>query len=722
MAIPTSAKTHIVAHLQTLSDLEIGKAVFYCMVRPGGEKDTNVRVSFGENESVTTLDFFARLWKQDEGVKSTKREDWVVARGALVRGKDRLRALPGVRANRVTAKAQLKDTFKALRTSLKGEGVAIKALNDVVDGEFGTTGQYTTWVRTAGVVAEGQLDETETEAGKDTSSKLVIALVNAFKKVGLNAALRAHASTNDEPARTLAREALAKLAKVLEKLVAGSVDARRTLVGSRLGKTRYKDSLLTLDDLDARLRLAQNEVQKALGLTFEGADLTGLSDVKNTDIILRTLRALLAKYRDALPDAKVGVLAELYFAADYWLKAAGVGQAGRKFSDGVDKEMKAQVEEFYTKAATRLAKEAKVGINALPAWLEKHYGKGMEEHGTTLDVERELAKWMTGDQRDLFRVHVKGGKLYQYDWWTWREKVPGLMNLVPADSSEYPSQQITAGFTGFVLSMSGDLYITHQHAVEQDDGDRLSVFHSSYMSGLPIRMAGELKISGGKVEIVNSRSGHYKPPLAMFVNFIKHMMMLGVKVEWVMPDPRKKDKLTVGEFLELHGSLQPSPADFEKNDREMSAYRQKMQFEQMVAADQRAYDEAIGGMKLLADAVAKDLKNRSKVAKGGAGVETFHQGLRLAAAVKRAATEVERVSADLEERSRKIKAQLAQRKKNHDALVTKDVTAQAEVADPYVIALTAMRTKLEGLVVRGKTAVEKARRPRSKGLPKAQPK
>jgi hypothetical protein len=87
--------------------------------------------------------------------------------------------------------------------------------------------------------------------------------------------------------------------------------------------------------------------------------------------------------------------------------------------------------------------------------------------------------------------------------------------------------------------------------------------------------------------------------------------------------------------------------------------------------------------------------------------------------VKRAATEVERVSADLEERSRKIKAQLAQRKKNHDALVTKDVTAQAEVADPYVIALTAMRTKLEGLVVRGKTAVEKARRPRSKGLPKA---
>ena len=719
MAIPTSAKTHIVAHLQTLSDLEIGKAVFYCMVRPGGEKDTNVRVSFGESESVTTLDFFARLWKQDEGVKSTKREDWVVARGALVRGKDRLRALPGVRANRVTAKAQLKDTFKALRTSLKGEGVAIKALDDVVDGEFGTTGQYTTWVRTAGVVAEGQLDETETEAGKDTSSKLVIALVNAFKKVGLNAALRAHASTNDEPARTLAGEALAKLAKVLEKLVADSVDARRTLVGSRLGKTRYKDSLLTLDDLDARLRLAQNEVQKALGLTFEGADLTRLSDVKNTDIILRTLRALLAKYRDALPDAKVGVLAELYFAADYWLKAAGVGQAGRKFSDGVDKEMKAQVEEFYTKAATRLAKEAKVGINALPAWLEKHYGKGMEAHGTELDVQRELAKWMTGDQRDLFRVHVKGGKLYQYDWWTWREKVPGLMNLVPADSSEYPSEAITAGFTGFVLSMSGDLYITHQHAVEQENGDQLSVFHSSYMSGLPIRMAGELKISGGKVEIVNSRSGHYKPPLAMFVNFIKHMMMLGVKIESVMPDPKKKDKLTVGKFLELHGSLEPSPADFEKNDREMSAYRQKIQFEQMVAADQRAYDEAIRGMKLLAGAVANDLKNRSKVAMGGAGVETFNQGLRLAAAVKRAATEVERVSADLEERSRKIKAQLAQRKKNHDALVTKDVTAQAEVADPYVIALTAMRTKLDGLVVRGKTAVEKARRPRSKGLPKA---
>lgn len=715
MTIPTPAKSHIVEHLQKLGELEAGQAVYYCVVRPGGAKDETVRVSFGDSEAATTLDAFARLWKQDPLIRDGDRDTWLVGRGALVGSKDGIRTLPGVRANRVSAKAQLKDTFKALRASLKDEGVATTALQKVIDGEFGTTAQYTTWARTAGQTAEGSLDETETEAVKDTKSTRVIALVNSFKKVGFKAAIEAYAAAKDERAKQSAREDLEKLATALEALVDGSVAARKTLVGRVLGKSRYKDSLATLDDLDARLRVAQNEVQKALGLAFEGADLTGRSDAATSDPILKTLRALLAKARTAPDSAKVGVLAEIYFAADYWLKAAGVGQAGRKFSDEIDKEMRAQVEEFYTKAATRLAKEAKVGINVLPAWLEKHYGKGMEKHGTELDVEKGLAKWMTADQRDLFRVHIKGGKLYQYDWWTWpeeyREFELGEMKLVPADSSMYPSQQITAGFTGFVLSMGGDLYITHQHAVSQKLGEQRSVFHSSYMAGLPIRMAGELKITAGAVEVVNPRSGHYRPPVAMIVNFVKHMQMLGVKIGAVMPDPKSATLMPVDKFLEKYGALQPNPDDFEKNDQAMSLFRQNLQFEALGLEGRRAVAKAeapIGTLEKLNDEIRKV---RVAEAKGEASTWAIAECAQDAIKAVSLSEAVERALVHVQERIEDLERKLAERKKSHDELVKKDATPQVERQDGYVNTLNATLKPLKAIAERGALAIAQARNP-----------
>jgi hypothetical protein len=715
MTIPTAAKKHVTQHLESLGKLEVGQAVYFCMVRPGGEKDPNVRVAFGDSESTTTVDVFARVWKQDADVKPSERPDWIVARGVLVAGKDGLRVLPGVRANRVTAKAELKDTFKALRTYLKDEGVPAAPLQQVISGEFGTTSQYTTWARTSGAAADGALDEAETEAVKDTKSTRVLKLVAEFKKVGLKAALEAHASAKEEGARAVAREKLEAVAVALEKLVEGSVDARRTLVGRVLGKSRYKDSLLTLDDLDARLRVAQNEVQKALGRTFEGADLTGRSDSATSDPILKTLRALLEKLRSAPDGAKVGVLAELYFAADYWLKAAGVGQARRDYSDGVDKEMKAQVEEFYTKAANRLAKEAKVGINALPGWLEKHYGKGMEAHGTDLDVARGLAKWMTADQRDLFRVHIKGGKLYQYDWWTWGPDTYGLgieeMTLVPADSSKYPSDAITAGFSGFVLSMGGDLYMTQQYPVAQNDGDQRSVFHSSYMAGLPVRMAGELKVTAGKVQVVNARSGHYRPPVAMVVKFVQHMQMLGVKVEQVMPKPREDDLMRVEDFLKQYGNEEPSPDDFEQNDRAMSALRQQIQFDSMLKADEKAYDDARMAIVSLETAVARARSVRVAVAKGTATLIEANQENRLKVAARNAVPDAEKAVDVLTPRVEALKLKLEERRKNHAELVKKDATPVAEVADGYVTALTDMVAKSERLIARYTAASTEARNP-----------
>lgn len=722
MPIPTVARSHIVEHLQKLGDLPVGKALFYCVVRPDGEKDPNVRVALGDSDAETRLDVFTRLYKQDEAVKASKREDWVVARGAFVGSTDGVRTLPGVRGNRVTSKAQLKDTLKALRTSFKEEGIATAPLQKAIDGKFGTMGEYTEWARKAGVPDDGEVDETEMSASKDTKSNRVVLLVDTFKKLGLKAALAKHAHATDDKMRAPARLELERLAKELEKLVEDSVEAKATLEGRVLGKTRYKDSLATLDDLRVRLRQAQHEVQVALGLTFEGTDLAGRSDAKSADPILKTLRGLADQVRAATDTKKVKLLADMYFAADYWLKAAGVGQAGRKFSDEIDLTMKPQVEDFYTRAANRLAKEAGVGINALPAWLEKHYGKGMEKHGTELDVGRGLAKWMTEDQRDLFRVHIKGGKLYQYDWWTWGEDevLMGLgdMKLVPADSAKYPSEQITKGFTGFVLSMGGDLYVTHQHAVAQHDGDQMSVFHSSYMAGLPIRMAGELKIVAGAVKVVNARSGHYRPSPALVVNFLKHMQMLGVKVESVMPDPQKNDTLSVDEFLQRFGDKEPDADAYEKNDKAMSAYRQGLQFAAMVKEDEKAFRDADVLVAEVERANRDALYNRTLIAQGETRPYTLQQDKRLALEATRAAVAAEEAVSKLKPRIEALQDKLAERQKNHDALVKKDATPVVEGTDGYVKTLSDMLKKLQGLIDRTKAAALEARNPTPVVIPK----
>jgi hypothetical protein len=64
----------------------------------------------------------------------------------------------------------------------------------------------------------------------------------------------------------------------------------------------------------------------------------------------------------------------------------------------------------------------------------------------------------------------------------------------------------------FVVDQSGRMI-----ASRADDG---RVHHSSLSGGEPVMMAGELKISGGKLSVITNKSGHFRPDADAFKQFL----------------------------------------------------------------------------------------------------------------------------------------------------------------------------------------------------------
>ena len=578
MPMPPTAKSQNLKGLEQLRLLGAGQAVHYCMVRLGGKNDKVVYTLLADASGRATKQRFKLAWAGDETVANSAEKDWYVGRGAFTMTNGKITTVPSLRDNRATAGADAKTLLKDARKGLKEAGLVVAPLQLAIGGTFARAAD-TTSLGLNGAAAEDEVDdESEVEAGKATEIA-VLALVKRFQASKLKATLDAYHKAKEEGGAppTAPLEALKAALGVLATDIGEAEDA---LKKRTLAKTRFGKSLDKLEELDARVRTAIGTLDRLL----TGADLAPASRAKVDDPILQTLRGLAGQLKTAAPERKIALLTDMYFAADMWLKVAGEGVSKRKFSNAIEAGMVQKVQEVYDRTCRELATLANVTINHLPRWLEETQGKGMEHHGTELDVELGLAKWMTGDQRDLFRVHVKGGKLYQYDWWNWEEDVRDYMlhemELVAADSALYPSEQITAGYTGFVLSMGGDLYITHQHAAVQHDGEQRSVFHSSYMAGLPVLMAGEMLVKGGVVKRVNTGSGHYRPPPAMMVRLLKMLKTQGVEVVEVA-DNYNENVMPVAEFLAAHGDETPNPDQMRANEVAMATYRQEIFFSKM---------------------------------------------------------------------------------------------------------------------------------------------
>jgi len=76
----------------------------------------------------------------------------------------------------------------------------------------------------------------------------------------------------------------------------------------------------------------------------------------------------------------------------------------------------------------------------------------------------------------------------------------------------------TKGKKNFVMDQVGNFYIEgHLHG-----------FHSSFLSGAPVAMAGEIEVLNGKIIFMSSESGHYAPPQNCIFQSVLELRKKGV--------------------------------------------------------------------------------------------------------------------------------------------------------------------------------------------------
>lgn len=722
MEIPPKALQHVRDGLKTLDSLEPGKPLHYCIVRLDGPDDAEVRVVFGDTALDATKEAFARVWSSDAKVKDSDRPKWQIARGAFLLQPDGLKTIPALRGNHVLAPSEVKLEMKAMRSSLADSGVMATPLKKVIDGKFLRAADT---AKLDGAQAKDVTDD-EKDLKADTAKTQagVKALVERFKKLPIKQTVENAKAGGDEAAQRRAKQEAERVRTELAAIEDDAAALEKSLRGKLLGSTRYKDSLKALDELLTRVQAAQRTLEGELGFLFERTVLAG-GRARVDDPILKTLRDLVGKANAARDDDKIKVLAEIWFAADLWLKAAGSGSGKRGYSHTIDDKLLAKVQEVYEKASKDLAKRAGVPINRLPSWLEQHHGKGMEAHGTDLDVTKNLARWLTANQRDLFRVHVQGGKLYQYNWWELdldrllaRDSriemfvATGALELVPVESSRGSTKGIiTPGYTGFVMSMGSDLYMTAQYPPTSRGAEQTAMYHSNYTAGLPVQAAGEMLVKNGVVEVVNPRSGHYRPTTAHTAQLLRRLEMQGIKVRSVGGVRESDPIVSVSDFLRDHGDEVPDADAFQRNDEATSRVR----FEKFLADLFPKEKEEIAKCRTQADKL-EETTRKAREARAKLATATVLNHDRIQLEVRKFGGERDRAVPGAETARRMLaemkatfERKLRERDTANEELRGKDARAGAAPPDGYVAHLRELLARTTELDERLRLAIEAAR-------------
>jgi len=141
-------------------------------------------------------------------------------------------------------------------------------------------------------------------------------------------------------------------------------------------------------------------------------------------------------------------------------------------------------------------------------------------------------RFMGWDASDVAKYLDDEGKLIRtkvtYEDESTREqfKVTGgstlMQNGEPFDTGNMFSKFMGSGFAIYVMDADGTLY-ANQH--------RVGLFHhSSFLSGADIAAAGEIKVTGGKVEYVTNKSGHYEPKRKHLVQVLNELQARGVNL------------------------------------------------------------------------------------------------------------------------------------------------------------------------------------------------
>jgi hypothetical protein len=83
----------------------------------------------------------------------------------------------------------------------------------------------------------------------------------------------------------------------------------------------------------------------------------------------------------------------------------------------------------------------------------------------------------------------------------------------PVDTAESVTQHSGKGWEIFVVGASGNIHMASH---------KIGLYHhSSLLAGQPVSMAGEMKVSGGKIVTMSNKSGHYSPTSQHFQHFLR---------------------------------------------------------------------------------------------------------------------------------------------------------------------------------------------------------
>jgi hypothetical protein len=136
---------------------------------------------------------------------------------------------------------------------------------------------------------------------------------------------------------------------------------------------------------------------------------------------------------------------------------------------------------------------------------EEDKAKAEAEHKKVLDEIATRAKnvaQLTADARAPYLRRIVNGVLINQDG-------------EPFDTDDLKTHFSGAGWAIFVVAMNNDIY-SNSHLKGE-------FHHSTFLSGAPVKCAGELVVEKGKVVVVTAKSGHYQPKAEDLQRFVKHL-------------------------------------------------------------------------------------------------------------------------------------------------------------------------------------------------------
>lgn len=106
---------------------------------------------------------------------------------------------------------------------------------------------------------------------------------------------------------------------------------------------------------------------------------------------------------------------------------------------------------------------------------------------------------------------------------------PVLLNTAVTKKDRNFDESLDTPLVEFVLSSGQQLFgmTRDQHARVFEDSGRI-IHHSTFMGGAPVKFAGTIVVENGRITLLDNRSGHYRPGMEQFANFLNWLVGQGV--------------------------------------------------------------------------------------------------------------------------------------------------------------------------------------------------